>query len=119
MLLAGVCVWGVVGRMDTTVPAVALVQGGDMTLYLKEEQLDQVESGMAVRVKEAEYAIASVADSPIALLPGTDEYALHLGGMQVGEWVVMASADCDGLADGVYAAVVGVESIAPMSFILN
>ena len=46
------------------------------------------------------------------------EYMRHVGGLQEGEWVfeVQLEADCP---DGVYAAQIVVDSVAPMSFVLN
>ena len=54
VLLIGVCVWGVFGRLETTIGSAAVVKDGEMTLYIKEEYLGKVSEGMIVRVKEKE-----------------------------------------------------------------
>ena len=119
VLLIGVCVWGIFGRLETTVGSAAVVKDGEMTLYVKEEYLGKITEGMTVRVKENEYLIASVETKPQTIPEGFDEYMLHLSGMHVGEWVFGVSAMQTDLADGVYEAEIVIESIAPMSFIFD
>ena len=43
VLLIGVCVWGVVGHLDTTVQTVAIGEDGQMTLYIREADAAYVE----------------------------------------------------------------------------
>ena len=50
ILLTGVCAWGVLGRLDTTLSAVAMAQNGEMTVYVKEADIASIKEGMAVRV---------------------------------------------------------------------
>lgn len=119
VLLIGVCVWGIFGRLETTVGSAAVVKDGEMTLYVKEEYLGKITEGMTVRVKENEYLITSIETKPQTIPEGFDEYMLHLSGMHVGEWVFGVSAMQTDLADGVYEAEIVIESIAPMSFIFD
>ena len=119
VLLIGVCVWGIFGRLETTVGSAAVIKDGVMTIYIKEEHLGKIEEGMTIRVKDREYLITSVETAPRTIPEGFDEYMLHLSGMHVGEWVFGVTAMDTDLADGVYKAEIVVESIAPMSFILG
>lgn len=119
VLLIGVCVWGIFGKIETTVGSAAVVKDGSMTLYIKEEHLGEITEGMIVRVREQEYLISSVETIPYTIPEGFDEYMLHLSGMHVGEWVFSVTAMDTDLADGVYEAEIVIESIAPMSFILE
>lgn len=119
VLLIGVCVWGIFGKIETTVGSAAVVKDGFMTLYIKEEHLGEITEGMIVRVREQEYLITSVETIPYTIPEGFDEYMLHLSGMHVGEWVFSVTAMDTDLADGVYEAEIVIESIAPMSFILE
>ena len=48
VLLAGVCVWGVLGRLDTTVAAVAVSQEGQTTVYVKEADAANVAERIAI-----------------------------------------------------------------------
>jgi len=119
VLLVGVCVWGIFGRLETTVGSAAVIKNGEMTIYIKEEQLGKISEGMTVRVKDQEYLITSVETIPKTIPEGFDEYMLHLSGMHVGEWVFGVTALDTDLADGVYKAEIVIESVAPMSFIFG
>ena len=119
VLLVGVCVWGVFGRLETTVGSAAVVKNGEMSLYIKEQHLGKINEGMIVRVKDREYVITSVETVPKTIPDGFDEYMLHLSGMHVGEWVFGVTAMDTDLPEGVYKAEIVIESVAPMSFILG
>lgn len=118
ILLVGVCAWGVLGRLDTTVTAAAVSAGGETVLYVKADSVEPTREGLTVRIDGAEYAVDPIPAEPVAVGAGLSDYALHLGELQRGEWVyevgVLAS-----LPDGVYRADLVVESVAPMHFVLN
>lgn len=120
VLLAGVCVWGVLGRLETKVNVAALAEGGSIVCYVKETDVAEIGSGMAVRIGENEFTVKNVSASPVTVGQGGQfsEYLLHVGGLQVGEWVYEVVLDGN-LADGVYAAEIVVDSVSPMSFVFN
>lgn len=120
VLLAGVCVWGFLGRLETKVSAAALAQSGSIVCYVKEADAAKVETGMTVRIGENEFTVKNVSASPVAVKQGEEfsEYLLHVGGLQVGEWVYEVILD-GSLADGVYSAEIVVDSVSPMSFVFN
>ena len=118
ILLIGVCVWGVLGHLDTTVTTVAVVENSEITVYVKENDIEQIEEGMKVIVNGAEYEISDVAEYPVAVGNDFSEYALHIGNLQKGEWVypVAVNGESD---DGIQLADIVVESISPISFVIN
>lgn len=120
VLLAGVCVWGVLGKLETKVSAAALSEGGSIVCYVKEADAVNVESGMTVRIGGNEFTVKSVSSSPVAVEQGGkfSEYLLYVGGLQVGEWVYEVVLNGE-LADGVYAAEIVVDSVSPLSFVFN
>ena len=118
ILLVGVCVWGVFGRLDTTLSTVAISNEGETTVYLKEADLSSVEKGMRVRIGDNEYEITYISAQPIAVDSSFSDYALHVGGLQIGEWVYELSIGGQ-LQGGVHSAEIVTESVSPMSFILN
>ena len=118
ILLVGVCVWGVLGKLDTTLPVVAVSQDEQLTIYVKETDIELVNSGMEVRIGNDKYTIDEIALQPIAVDENFSDYALHVGGIQIGEWVYEAKASGE-VADGIYKAEIVVESISPMSFVVN
>ncbi|MCD8362238.1 MAG: hypothetical protein LUC98_04635 [Lachnospiraceae bacterium] len=120
LLLAGVCVWGIFGRLDTTLTAVALADGGSFTVYVSEDDIFDI-AGKTVTVDGVDYEIADgeVSDTPVVVsTENFSDYALHVSGLETGEWVYGITFDA-ALAEGVYEAQITIESISPVSFVVN
>lgn len=118
ILLIGVCVWGVLGHLDTTVTTVAVVENSEITVYVRESDIEQIRDGMKVMIGNAECEITDIAVQPVAVGDDFSEYALHVGSLQNGEWVypVAAGGEAD---DGIHSADIVVESVSPISFVIN
>ena len=119
ILLAGVIVWGFIGRLDTTLPTAIVCENGDAVVYVKEADVEKIAVGMTVRVGEKEYAVKEISANPVRLVDNLiSEYAVHASGLTIGEWVYAVKVNGD-FTDGVYKAEIVIESISPISFILN
>ena len=118
ILLTGVCIWGVFGHLDTTVGCVCISDGSRNVVYIKEAQIASVTEGMCVTVGGQEYEIKAIGTEPVSVGGDFSEYAMHIGNLKNGEWVYEATLDAV-LPDGVYEAEIVVESVNPMSFVLN
>jgi len=118
VLLVGVCVWGVFGRMETTLPVAAVAREGAVTAYVREADVQKVAQGAAVSVGDAAGKVCFIAAEPVKVDASFTEYMRHVGGMQEGEWVypVMLDVDCP---EGVHAGRIVIDSVSPMSFVLN
>ena len=118
ILLAGVVVWGFIGHLDTTLDTAVVCENGEAVIYVKEADIEKVEVGMTVRVGDKEYTLGEIPTEPVRVDDTFSEYAIHLGRLTAGEWVY--AVDLSGeFADGVQKAEIVIESIAPISFILN
>jgi len=118
ILLVGVCVWGVFGHLDTELSVVAVTEGGETVLFVKESDIASVKNGMPVMIGDAEYTVTAIAAEPTAVDGTFSDYALHVGGLQTGEWVYAVQISGTG-ADGVHGAKIVIDSVSPMSFVLN
>lgn len=119
VLLVGVCVWGVLGRMETTVEAAALSgEDGAVVCYVRESDAASIQAGMKVRVGEETLAVAQVGREPAQVTADLGEYFLYVGGLQQGEWAYEVVLEGT-LPQGTYAAEIVTEEVAPMSFVLN
>ena len=118
VLLAGVCVWGVFGHMDTTLPAVAVSREGAVTAYVRLADVEKVQVGAAVTVGGAEGRVAAIGTEPVMVDDTFTAYMRQLGALQEGEWVcaVTLEAACP---EGVHTAQIVIDSVSPMSFVLN
>lgn len=118
ILLTGVCVWGVFGHMDTTVSAVAVSADGVLNAYVREMDVEKIMEENPVIVDEVEGVVKSVSKEPVRVDEDFTEYMRHLGGLQEGEWVYAIELDAV-CTDGVHEVQIVVDSVSPMSFVLN
>lgn len=119
-LLIGACVWSVFGHMDTIVSTAAWVMEDETVCYVRADDVAKLQPGMEVKVSGEVMTVVSIAETPTRVNQtelGT--YLLTVGGLQEGEWVYTAVLSGGSLPAGIYPAEIVVESIAPMSFILN
>lgn len=119
VLLAGVCVWGFFGRLDTSVETGGVCADGRLTVYVGQKDIADVGAETLVSVDGVEYAVASVDNVPVRLGDTDNNYLLHLIGLSAEDWVYPLRVDAPGLADGIYAASVITERVKPLDFVLN
>lgn len=119
VLLAGVCVWGMFGHLDTAVQTGGVCADGRLTVFVGEEDHDKIKENAVISVDGVEYAVAEITNAPIRVDDQIDPYVVHLVGFTEGDWVYRLYADVPGLADGVYAASVITERVRPLDFVLN
>lgn len=118
VLLAGVLVWGFIGHLDTTLSTVIIAESGESVIYVKEADAGKVQLGMTVRTGDGEYTITAMSLEPQKVDDTLSEYAIHTSGLTMGEWVYVAKLD-GAFTRGVHKAEIVIESITPISFILN
>ena len=118
ILLVGAIFWGVLGTLDTTLSTVAVAENGELTVYVKEADIDSIEEGMTVRIGDKEGTITEISTTPTTVDGTFSDYALHVGNLVNGEWVFAIRVSGE-FTDGVHNADIVVESVSPMSFILN
>ena len=118
ILLAGVCVWGVMGRLDTKLSVCAISDGEQVVCYVSESNIESVQNGMPVEINGTEYQLTKVDSSPVRVDASFSEYAMHVGNLQIGEWAYLVGTDAV-LDAGVYKADIIVDRVSPISFIMN
>ena len=118
VLLTGVCIWGIFGHMDTVLSVAAVSQDGVVTAYVRESDAGKIAQGAKASVDGAEGTVISVAAEPVRVDESFTEYMRHVGGLQEGEWVCEIAIDvvCE---SGVHTAKIVVDSVSPISFVLN
>ena len=118
VLLAGVCVWGIFGHMDTTLPAVAVSREGVVTAYVRADDVEKIAADAPVSIGDAAGKVVSMGKEPMRVDETFTEYMRHVGALQEGEWVYMLTLDvaCE---EGVHQAQIVIDSVSPLSFVLN
>lgn len=118
ILLAGVCVWGIFGHLDTKTETAGVCENGTLVCYIKKEDMDGVQAGTLISVEGNECTVKEVSADPVRLDGESNAYLLYTSGLTAEDWVYAVTADCP-LADGTYAVSVITERVAPLSFVLN
>lgn len=118
VLLIGVCVWGVFGKLETKLTVAAESRGGQTVLYVKETDISSVKKDMQVSVDGNTYTVTSVSETPVAVTEEIGEYARHIGDLALGEWVYTVQTD-GAPADGIYPAQIVIDSVSPLYFVFN
>jgi len=118
VLLVGVCVWGVLGHLDTTVDAVAVCENDSVVLYVGDADGKSVQIGMEVRIGADTASVTAISPLPINAGAELNDYVCHIGGFGAEDWVYAVQTDAR-LPDGVHSAQIIVESVSPMSFVVN
>lgn len=96
LILAGACVWGFFGRLDSTVSGSAVVGNGKVVCYVSSSD---VKEGMTIRIDGKECTITKVSISSDQL-------------------VCLADVP-EGVEDGNYDVKIVTESVKPFSFVIN
>ncbi|MGN0996048.1 MAG: hypothetical protein ACI4PG_03995 [Candidatus Ventricola sp.] len=117
LLLIGVIVWGVFGTIPSSVRTGAQAEGGRAFCYIRAENAAEVQAGMAVSVGGVQGTVTAVSAQPVRL--EESPYLLSLSGLAPDEFCYVAEAEVPGLADGMYPAEITVETIHPISFVLQ
>ena len=121
LLLMGIAVWGVFGRLDTKARAAVVVREGAVCAYVLDDEIPGIAPGKELVFNDGTYRVASVSEDPVCVDGDFEEYIRYVGGFEFGDWVrtVEAGAARPGVADGVYRAEIITESASPLSFLLN
>lgn len=120
ILLLGVCIWGVFGKLDTTVSVVAVNENNSVICYVKESDQPKIKTGMTVKIGDEEFSVTGIEKNPVLVDSSFQEYAKHVGGLNDGEWIYYVYTDCNNGIDGeVFPAEIIIERINPIYFVTN
>ncbi len=98
LLFVGLFAWSSIGRLETTANAIAVIEDGTAKISLTGTASAPITSDMAVRIEETDYSISTVE---------MDEY---------GRAVALAPVP---LANGAYDAKIILETVSPISFLIQ
>ncbi len=118
ILLIGICVWGVFGRLNTVIKTGGVCQNGVACCYVKEADVAKIKAESTVSVNGKDYSVTSMSKTPIKAGENVDPYILHLGNIGDNDWVYEVFFNAP-LNNDKYEMNITVDSVSPMSFILN
>ncbi len=100
ILLAGACVWGIFGHIDSTVETSVRADNETLVCFVANEAISSVQEGMTVKFNGFEAVIAEI---------GTNEENGYVCVLKSGLTI----------PDGSYEGIIVTKSIKPLSFIMN
>lgn len=119
VLLVGVLIWGIFGTVETTIETGVSVEGGTAVCYVSADDAQRLEVGMSVSANDVSGSIKSIAAAPVQIDDTFSDYVLYLTGFTKGDFCYAVEIELSGLAEGVYAAVITVDSTHPLSFVIH
>ena len=118
VFLIGVCIWGILGHIDSTAK-VAVVATEDETLCLvPEEALKSAIDNCSIKIDGEEYKLAPETLDPEVVSENTNIYWLLAGDLSIGD-IVYKIPLSQHLTEGVYSGTIVTETLSPISLLLN
>lgn len=100
LLLVGACIWGIFGRVDSTVNTAVYAEDGVAACYVAEEDIYSIKSGMPVKIDGYKASISEISDKD-------------------GQYYICLLELEQPVPDGFYNGKIVVGKNKPINFILN
>ena len=118
LIVVGVVVWGVCGKLEITITSVTVCEDGKSYCYISENDIDKISDNAYVKIDEYEYKINDISKLPVPVSGKISPYGLHLGNFENDDWVYYAEIETT-LKDGAYKTYIVSDCVSPISLILN
>lgn len=118
ILLIGVLTWAVFGELEITVPTVTVCENGKVYCYISENDMEKITDNSYARIESSEYSLDNISKLPVPASDVISSYGLHIGNFESDEWVYIAEIE-SALEDGIYKTNIIIESVSPISLLMN
>lgn len=118
ILLIGICIWGIFGRLYTKISVNGICTNGILTCYVEESDIQKITDDMKITIDNKDYKIVSIENTAIKAGDVLKDEILYSDGVSKDRLVYEVIAKAD-LPNGAYRAEIIVESISPIYFVLN
>ena len=119
VLLAGAILWGIFGRITTTVQLPVLAEKSTCVCIVPYSSLQKVVSRGVVTVDGQDYVLKTGEDMESLIVDeNTNPYIRVIGGLEIGDMTVKIPLAA-GFEDGVYTGTAVTESLQPISLLLQ
>lgn len=116
LLMVGMLVWGVFGRIISTVKVPALVNGGVVRCYVLAQDIAQTSGEVDIQIGDVELLSDVAAAESVTLSASDDQVLFYSGYLSPGKNATVLISNTD-LNDGFYTAEVTMESLQPISLL--
>lgn len=119
LLLIGVFIWGVLGRIEATAQAAVVTEGGESTCIVPEAALKGALQYKTVKIDGDEKELAPDILEPQVISESTNVYVMITGGLRVGDIVYPIKLAQPLAADGISAGTLVTEELSPIELFFN
>ena len=119
ILLLGVIIWGIFGSVNTTVSTGVQVEQGAAVCYVAAEDAGKLAPGQTITAGDITGTILSIPEVPMQVDESFADYMLYLTGFSLGDFCYAVEVSLPGAADGISPAVITVDSIRPIAFVIH
>ena len=118
-LLVGVIIWGVYRRIETKADLAVISAEGKVVCYVPYDNMQAVMEGGVVTIGKQTYAMQPERDAEVTIITeDMNPYIRMKGNLEVGDVMLAVPLDAS-LDDGIYAGTVVVESLQPITLLLQ
>ena len=118
VFLAGACIWGTFGHIDSSVKAAVIADGEETVCLVPEKALESAVKDRTVKIDKVEYELAPETLEPMIISEDTNIYWILAGNLKIGDIVYQVPVS-EKLDEGVYSGTIVTERLSPMSLLLN
>lgn len=119
VILAGICIWGVFGRITATTPAAIVTQDGISQCLVPYASIEGVMSNRIVKVDGEELALSTNVSEPELIQETMNVYMLLAGNLSVGDVVYPVELVSPLPDDGIVSGELVTEIISPASMFFD
>lgn len=118
VILIGFFCWAALGHLETKATVAVSAANGEAVCFVHQDWVEKIVSTGTIRIAGEEYALSDVGFAPQIISEKTDPNLRLAGSLEVNTIVVPLQVEAT-LPDGVYQGEVVIDSVKPISFILN
>ena len=118
VFLAGACIWGTFGHIDSAVKAAVIADGEETVCLVPEKALESAVKDRTVKIDKVEYDLSPETLEPMVISEDTNIYWILAGNLKIGDIVYQVPVS-EKLDEGVYSGTIVTERLSPMSLLLN
>lgn len=116
-LLIGICAYGVLGHLDTNVEIVLKVVNGKTTGYVSAYDIDKLKNIESFEIDGEECKIVKLSNTPLKAT-SLEAFICYSLSAEENDWIYTIECESS-LEDGEYSDSIVIESVSPISFVVN
>lgn len=118
IFLIGACIWGIFGRIESTVKAAVVSTSNESMCLVPADALESVVENRSIKVNNTIYELSPESLEPEIISEDTNIYWILAGNLSIGD-IVYRIPLSQSIPEGVYSGTIILETISPFSLLLN